>query len=280
VIASALILMVGGLRLLDQRPSRITAGRAAGESTKDSVSGIEFVWIPAGSFTMGSPASEEHHNRDEGPQHAVTISHGFWMGKYEVSQGEYEAVMGTNPSEFKEVGPNAPVENVSWDDAQAFLQRLNQRRTGQTYRLPTEAEWEYACRAGTTGSTYGPLNTIAWYWKNSGNPTHPVDHERSKAWSGNTTHPVGQKQPNAWGLYDMIGNVWEWCQDWYQDPYDLAQDTDPVGPATGQFRASRGSSWSGMSGCRAAFRASDFSPETRYPIIGFRVVCVPAAGRP
>ena len=150
----------------------------------------EFVRIPAGEFEMGCSSGDSDCLSLEKPQHHVRISKGFEMGKYLVTQAMWKSVMGTNPSRFK--GADRPVERVSWNDVQEFLQRLNTQNDGYHYRLPTEAEWEYAARAGSTSSRYGELNAVAWY---SGN-------------SGKETHPVGQKQPNAWGLYDMLGNVW------------------------------------------------------------------------
>ena len=158
--------------------------------------GMEFVWVPPGEFRMGSTSSEADAN--EQPVTQVRISRGFWLGKYEVTQEEWQAVMGSNPSRFAGCG-NCPVERVSWDDAQQFIQGLNAREGPAVYRLPTEAEWEYAARAGTTGDRYGNLDAIAWYGQNS----------------GGRTHPVGGKPPNAWGLHDMLGSVWEWVHDWY-----------------------------------------------------------------
>jgi len=160
--------------------------------------GMEFMYIPEGSFQMGST----NGNGDEKPVHKVTISQGFFMGRTEVTQTQWQAVMGNNPSGFKDCG-NCPVENVSWDDAQSFIAKLNAQNDGFKYRLPSEAEWEYAARSGTTGDYAGNLDSMAWYSANS----------------GSKTHPVGTKQANAWGLYDMHGNVWEWCQDWYSDSY-------------------------------------------------------------
>src|SRR5882762_4117815 len=170
------------------------------------------VFIPPGTFRMGSPTNEVDRFDNEGPQVAVTISRGFWMGKYEVTQGEYLAVMGSNPSNFQG-DTNRPVETVSWFNATNYCGKLTQREraagriaTNSVYRLPTEAEWEYACRGWTSARfSYGDdpdltnLTNYAWYFDNS----------------RNMTHPVGQKLPNPWGLYDMHGNVWEWCQDWY-----------------------------------------------------------------
>ena len=254
----AVLVLAGSLGLwLHGRTRRYVQGRFPGEVWNDPSTGLAFVWIPAGTFLMGSPPEERGRGTDEN-QHQVTLSRGFWLGRYEVTQGQFEAMAGTNPSRFKASGPLAPVENVGWEDAQAFLRRLDARVRDRSYRLPTEAEWEYACRAGTTGSTYGPAGAIAW----------------NAYTSGLRTHPVGQKQPNAWGLYDMIGNVCEWCQDCYRDPYDTSVDTDPVGPQG--YHAARGGSWqSGATQSRSAHRASERDFEIPYPVTGFRVVCVP-----
>lgn len=167
--------------------------------------GMELVYVPAGSFMMGS----NNGDADEKPVHEVTIKEGFYMGRYEVKQAEWQQVMGNNPSNFK--GDNLPVEQVSWDDAQSFISKLNERGDGFKYRLPTEAEWEYACRAGTTGDYAGDVNEMAWFSENS----------------GNKTHTVGGKRPNAWGLADMHGNVWEWCADYYHETYYGARTAAP-----------------------------------------------------
>jgi formylglycine-generating enzyme required for sulfatase activity len=215
----------------------------------------EFVRIPAGEFDMGcSPGDRECYD-DEKPQHHVRIRTSFEIGKYLVTQTMWKSVMGSNPSRFK--GPGLPVETVSWNDVQEFLQRLNARNDGYHYRLPTEAEWEYAARAGSMPVRYGNLDAIAWYWGNS----------------GKETHPVGQMQPNAWGLYDMLGNVWEWVQDWYdQNFYQHSPDTDPQGPSTGQHRVLRGNSWdSGSGGVRVSVRGWD-EPDDRNYGSGFRCV--------
>ncbi len=219
-----------------------------GEVRKNSI-GMEFVYIPPGDFMMGS---DKENN--EKPIHKVTISKGFWMGKTEVTQAQWEAVMGNNPSGFKNC-PQCPVENVSWGDAQRFIVKLNAQNDGYKYRLPTEAEWEYAARAGTTGDYAGNLDSMAWYGANS----------------GNKTHPVGTKQANAWGLYDMHGNVWEWCQDW-DGSYPSGTVTDPTGAASSSFRVIRGGGWFlDAVFLRSAVRTFD-SPSRRYDGLGFRVV--------
>ena len=217
---------------------------------------MEFVWIPAGEFLMGSPNYEEGRESDE-RQHEVRISQGFWMAKYEVTQGEWELVMGSNPSHFDECGPRCPVETVSWNDVQEFIRRLNERETdrGYRYRLPAEAEWEYAARAGTTGARHGELDEVAWYSDNS----------------GNSTHSVGQKRANAWGLHDVLGNVLEWTGDWYGE-YPAGRATDSGGPSTGSARVARGGGWNGRARLvRSANRGSGSSGR-RYGNVGFRLV--------
>jgi formylglycine-generating enzyme required for sulfatase activity len=189
--------------------------------------GTVFRWIPAGTFRMGGARYNQK------PVHQVQITQPFYLGKYPVTQAEWQAVMGSNPSRFK--GTNRPVETVSWEEVQEFIAKLNAREAGERYRLPTEAEWEYACRAGSkTAYSFGEddslLGEYAWYDGNS----------------GNETHPVGEKLANGWGLHDMHGNVWEWCQDWYHSKYCRGRagpDVDPVGPPTGSHRVVRGGSW-------------------------------------
>jgi formylglycine-generating enzyme required for sulfatase activity len=247
-----------------------------------------FVRIQGGTFIMGSPAYETGRDQDE-EQHQVTIS-GFYLGRYEVIQKEYQRVMGTNPSNFK--GDYLPVENISWYDAIEYCNRRSQRegltpaytidkklkdpnnknhydtvkwtvtwnKNANGYRLPTEAEWEYACRAGTTSAYNTGANIIenpgaGWYYANS----------------GSTTHPVGQKSGNAWGLYDMHGNVWEWCWDWYGD-YASGAQNDPVGADSGASRVRRGGSWTDRAqDLRSAFRFS-FTPSEPDSDVGFRIV--------
>jgi len=219
--------------------------------------GMKFVLIPDGSFMMGSPPHEINRADDEN-LHIVTISKPFYMQSTQVTQGQWEEVMGNNPSFFRNCGDNCPVENVSWDDAQEFIRKLNQVKGTDKYRLPTVAEWEYACRAGSTtryyfGDDEAELGEYAWYHNNS----------------DGKTHPVGQKKPNAWGLYDMHGNVWEWCQDWYGEYSGSV--TDPKGPISGEYRVLRGGSWiHGERGMRSAYRLR-LRPDGRFSFIGFRL---------
>ena len=238
-------------------------GGAGGQGTLGGADG--FVLINGGTFTMGSPANESGREDNE-VQHQVTVS-SFYMGKYEVTQKEYQEVMGTNPSKFK--GDNLPVEQVSWYDAIGYCNARSQKegltpaytnetwnRNANGYRLPTEAEWEYACRAVTTTA----YNTGASITDNTG-------------WYGaidGSTHPVGQKPANAWGLYDMHGNVFEWCWDWY-GAYPSGAQTDPIGASSGSFRVSRGGCWYYQLFVRSAARAC-YSPTDRYDILGFRLV--------
>ncbi len=232
--------------------------------------GIVFRLVPAGSFTMGSPSGESGRDNDEGPQRRVTISKPFYMGKFEITQGQWKRVMGNNPSYFKNAGDDAPVESVSWDDCQVFVKKLCEMEglPEGSFRLPTEAQWEYACRAGTetalcngaltsTSGRCRNLDAVGWYNENS----------------GQTTHPVGQKTPNAFGLHDILGNVWEWCEDWYgENYYANANHQDPQGPNSGDRRVLRGGSWYYIARyCRSADRLRT-NPDLRYINIGFRVV--------
>jgi len=219
--------------------------------------------IGPGKFVMGSPEAEPHRDGQEGPQRLVTLRKPFYIGVTEVTQAQYEAMMGRNPS--KHVGADKPVDNVSWHEAAEFCKKLS-HKTGRTVRLPTEAEWEYACRGGTRsahffGDDAGNLMDYAWFEENS----------------DQTSHPVGQKKPNPAGLYDMHGNVWEWCSDWYADSYANAGTVDPQGPATGSQRVWRGGSWyNGPKYQRSATRLG-VDPESRRGHRGFRVVMEAAA---
>jgi formylglycine-generating enzyme required for sulfatase activity len=228
-------------------------------------------WIEPRAFTMGSPKGEAGRFDDEGPQHEVTLRQGFWLFDTPVTQALWTAAMGTNPSFFKD--PKRPVEQVSWDDAQQFLRKVNSSVPGLGLRLPTEAQWEYACRAGTTDATYaGPmqilgdnnapvLDEIAWYGGNSGAGFELGNGIDSSSWPGKQynhtragTRPVGLKRPNDWGLYDMLGNVWEWCADGKR-AYTAQPVFDPAGPHESASRALRGGSWGYLAGyARAASR--------------------------
>ncbi len=236
------------------------------ESLREPISGMEFVWIESGCFSMGSPEVEIGREDDESPMHELCLD-GFWMGKYEVTQGQWQQVMGENPSFFTpvkigEIALTHPVERVSWLVVQQFLETLNEQSDNVTYRLPSEAEWEYAARAGSDtmysfGNDLDKLKDHAWYSQNS----------------NNKTHPVGQGTPNAWGLYDMHGNVWEWCQDWYKnDYYAESPPKNPPGPASAEARVLRGGAWdSDSANCRSADR-SWRAPDGWYIDFGVRIV--------
>lgn len=247
--------------------------------------GMSFALISPGSFLMGSPADEEARNEDE-HRHRVTIKSSFYLQTTEVTQGQWKAVMGDNPSRFRHCGDQCPVESVSWDDAQEFIRRLNRREKTNRYRLPTEAEWEYAARAGTSTAIYtGPLrilgysnapalDRIAWYGGNSCTSYEGAFDcrawpEKQNRCSFCGAQPVSRKQANAWGLYDMIGNVWEWVQDWYE-PYP-AERAAAGGPHKGKTKVFRGGSWNyAPRSCRAAYRLDNI-PSSRLPFVGFRL---------
>ena len=201
------------------RPEPMTPVLRAGATKVNEKDGLSYVWIPAGTFQMGCSPQDSECDAREKPAHKVTITKGFWMGQTEVTQEVYEHVTGDNPSKFK--GAKLPVEYVTWDDAKTYCEAVGMR-------LPTEAEWEYAARAGSSGSRYGVLDAIAWYGGNS----------------ANKTHEVGGKRANRWGLYDMLGNVSEWVADWFAD-YSPDSATDPQGPASGAYRSLRGGPFDG-----------------------------------
>ena len=211
------------------------------------------IFVEGGTFQMGSSSGES----DEKPVHSVTLS-AFNIGKYEVTQAQWKAVMGNNPSNFSGCD-NCPVENVSWNDVQDFIRKLNVQ-TGKNYRIPTEAEWEYAAKGGKYSKVYtysgsNDLNAVAWYADNN----------------GSKTHIVGGKQANELGVYDMSGNVWEWCLDWYGN-YNSYSETNPTGASSGQYRVLRGGSWGDFANiCRTVFRGANF-PDRRYYYGGFRLV--------
>ena len=221
---------------------------------------LEMIQIPAGTFTMGSPDNESGRDSSEGPQHEVTISQPFYLGKYEVTQAQWEAVMGRNPSTFREY-PDRPVDAVSWSDCQSFLDVLNALEQG-SFRLPTESEWEYACRAGTT---------MRYYWGDDPSDSEIGDYAWYSGNSDRRTHDVGQKIANAWGLFDMSGNVYEWCSDWFGD-YSSDPQTNPQGPTSGSYRVVRGGRWFySAPACRSAHR-NGYASTFRTGYIGVRLV--------
>jgi formylglycine-generating enzyme required for sulfatase activity len=209
----------------------------------------EFARVPAGKFPMGS----ENRYNNEKPVHAVSLN-AFLMGRTEVTQGLWQAVMGSNPAHFKN-GGECPVEMVSWNDCQEFIDRLNDW-TGGGFRLPSEAEWEYACRAGSSGAPGAGIDESAWYRDNS----------------GGKTHPLAGKKSNAWGLHDMLGNVLEWCQDWFaEDYYSRSPASNPRGPKSGAYRVVRGSGWrSSAEGVCCTIRINS-APHYSFNTIGLRL---------
>ncbi|MBF0461380.1 MAG: formylglycine-generating enzyme family protein [Magnetococcales bacterium] len=243
--------------------SLLSANGAQADEHKEYTNsiGMAFVEIPAGQFEMGTHQAR-HTSEDESPPHRVHFSQPFCLGKQEVTQGQWEAIMGQNPSRFK--GTDHPVERVSWRDAQEFIRLLNVREGVTGYRLPTEAEWEYAARAGTT---------TAYYWGNTSQEIEKFAWHEDNA-SG-STHAVGTVQPNGWGLYDMAGNVSEWCQDWYQSQYyATSPEENPSGPAEGVLRIQRGGSWNDEpEEVRSAFRGH-MDPGNRNNHAGLRLVGV------
>jgi len=235
----------------------LCAALPAVAKVRSAVPAMEFVTIQPGIFRMGCSEGDRLCDPDENPPHQVRLTKPFAIGKYEVTQAQWSSLMESNPSRFK--GDRLPVENITFDQVQEYLKRLNERNDGFKYRLPTEAEWEYAARAGTSGSNTGPLGDVAWYMENS----------------GGKSHPVGEKKPNAWGVHDMEGNVYEWTQDWFFD-YEEDPQTDPRGPETGYERVPRGGSWeSTPKGVRTSNR-NQLEPDGGNYNVGFRLVRDPA----
>ena len=225
--------------------------------------GMAFVLLPPGELFQGRPSGDLGRETGEGPQRQVRITRAFQIGVHQVTQEQYAEVMGENPSRFG--GAQNPVERVPWNDAVEFCSRLP-KEDGRTYSLPTEAQWEYACRAGSTtaycyGDDPGQLGEYAWY---SGN-------------AGEQTHEVGLKLPNAWGLHDVHGNVWEWCLDWYAN-YELGLNEDPQGPADGALRVVRGGSWFDYPMPLTSPSRGRNAPSNRCDDHGFRVVCTQTPG--
>ena len=290
----------GELQVLDPASGPGEAGRfyrvgarsgAGPEEPPGNPDPARWVWLPPGTFSLGSPADAPGREADEGPVTATQLTHGFWVGRQEVTQRQYQSLTGVNPSWFS-ADPDRPVENVSYGDATNYCalltvseQLAGRLPAGYTYRLPTEAEWEYACRAGSTGSfCFGELDAgeerlgyYAWDFDNSGSTNAPPGFALEVSGSYYTTQVVGTRQPNAWGLDDLHGNVWEWCLDWYASQYDYpgGSATDPGGPASGAARVIRGGSWNaGPNSCRSANRSAAL-PEARSSGIGFRVILDP-----
>ncbi len=269
-VALTVLVVAGSLATATAAEPKEAEGKTTGppkELTVDLGKGIklEMVLIPAGEFLMGLPGSEKSAIADEIP-HRVRITRPFYLGKYLVTQEQWEALMGNNPSHFR--GPKNPVESISWNDCQQFLETLNAKsRTSEgKFQLPTEAQWEYACRAGSkTKYCFGDDETIlgdyGWYKKNS----------------GDTTHPVGEKKSNAWGLYDMHGNVYEWCVDGFDSGYYQRSPTDDPTAPPGEYRVIRGGCWGNYSakGCESAIRIG-MSPAALDAGTGFRVSLVSA----
>ena len=263
LLGSTLTLAVRGSESGAPHESGLGANRAIADLA------LELIWVAPGTFTMGSASGEPERNKAEGPQTWVTSTLGFWLGKTEVTQAQYEAVTGKKPSTFTAAGPLAPVERVSWIDALAFCRKLNERERaagrlpdGYEYTLPTEAQWEYAHRAGTAAAYPGDPEGTSWYDRNS--------HA--------TTHPVATKRPNAWGFHDMSGNVLEWCLDWYGN-YPGGAVTDPYGPERGYYRMARGGSWRTDARLgRSAARSGGSEGRLDYTI-GFRLALCAAKGR-
>ena len=258
-------------------PSNTTGNNSAaptkGTIRKNAI-GMELVYIPAGDFMMGSPASETDRSADEGPQRKITIREGFWMGKFEVTQAQYEAVTETNPSNFKNC-PQCPVEQVSWDDAKAFIQKMNAKNDGFVYSLPSEAEWEYAARAGTT-TTFAFGNSLSSSQANF-NGNYPYGGAAKGQYLEKTV-AVGSYQPNAFGLYDMHGNVWEWVEDIYnKEGYANLPTSGAANVSVGDssYRVLRGGSWNiNALNLRSGDRYWG-APSNRFGIIGFRVAARP-----
>ncbi len=244
----------------------VPTGVSAGEVCELTSLKIKFCWCPAGTFQMGSNANDPTHLLNESPFEA-TLTRGFWMQQTEITQRQYEALMGTNPSYFK--GESLPAESVNWTEANEFCNRLSNLPTekvaGNLYRLPTEAEWEYACRAGSTSSfCFGDddtqLEKYAWFHKNS----------------AQTTHPTASKLPNAWGLHDMHGNVMEWCSDFFGD-YPTGSVKDPTGLNSGLLRSIRGGGWFFVPLYSRSSHRDAYAPSVRYVGLGFRMVIQAAA---
>jgi formylglycine-generating enzyme required for sulfatase activity len=265
-VANILILIIfcssGAFAASDSGVAKGAAPPTTNKNFKDKTTGMEFVFVKGGCFQMGDIFNLETGELEK-PVHKVCVSD-FSIGKYEVTQGEWQKVMGKNPSTFIKCGANCPVESISWNDAQEFIMKLN-KKSGLKFRLPTEAEWEYAARSGGKEEQFSggmKFDDVAWHRDNS----------------AGSTHPVGTKKPNGLGLYDMSGNVKEWCNDWLGDNYYAESPVqDPKGPATGTDRIVRGGNWASIpseSGLRTTSRVFD-APDYRENTYGLRLVLQP-----
>lgn len=238
---------------------QIVYSNQPGDVWADPLTGMVFIWVPSGCYEMGCGSWTTNCDSDEIPAHQVCLD-GFWIGKYEVTQGQWKSIIGSNPSAY-DSSDNYPVEKVSWNDSQNFINQINSQGT-YTFRLPTEAEWEYAARSGGNKEKYSggdDVDSVAWYSSNS----------------NGKTHEVGTKLPNGIGIHDMSGNVWEWCSDWYTgDYYSTSPTNNPQGPSSSNSRVARGSSWGGDSNhVRTTYRDSN-SPDSTIDSLGLRLLRV------
>jgi formylglycine-generating enzyme required for sulfatase activity len=268
IILSLLSFFITSMSLGSSNRENVTTHYGEGESftvylptIQTGKKELEMIKVPAGSFQMGSPANEAGREENEGPVRTVTISTDFYMGKYEITQAQWLALMDENPS--TEVGGNLPVNKVSWDDCQEFIQRLNLYSNQTEFRLPTEAEMEYAMRGGTSGVSFlgdqhnrETMMDYAWFRDNS----------------EGYMQEVGKLKPNPYGLYDVFGNVWEWCYDWYAPQYPSVNETDPTGPKTGDEKVFRGVSWMGKFDYMRSADRGKFTPDNQRNTGGFRLV--------
>jgi formylglycine-generating enzyme required for sulfatase activity len=265
-VPSAQLALAGNhLALLNKILPPAVLGPAPGRPWEIAHLGLKLVWIKPGTFMMGRPKNKDEMFDLLSLATQVTISRGYWLAATQVTQMQWETMMGNNPSVFKTAGKTAPVENVTWGEVMAFCKKLTEQERvagrlsdKEEYTLPTEAQWEYACRAGTTGYYAGDIDAMAWYDKicryQVGQRLKNINQSHTTA-IRDTTHPVGTKQPNEWGLYDMHGNVWEWCRDWHTSYYPGGAVTDPSGPASGSDRVCRGGCWcSKAMDCRSESR--------------------------
>ena len=256
------VVLVVSLNLAHAVETNTPAGVSPAPLFKDPTTGIEMVYVKGGCYQMGDIFDDPEGGAEEKPVHEVCVDD-FYLGRYEVTQGQWENIMGSNPSIDRSCGDNCPVDNVSWSDAQAFISRLNNRSGGSIYRLPSEAEWEYAARSRGRSEKYSggnDVDSVAWYNENS----------------NNKLHPVGTKAPNGLGIYDMSGSVWEWINDWYgSDYYENSPRNNPTGPGSGIEHVIRGGCRTGEAYNMRTARRNGYTPDTRRPSLGFRLLRTP-----